>query len=74
MDEAGLATDADLLHILAGLITEERVKNEFDGVNPITHVELIGDHKQGSPLVRSDIAKANVFGPQLACPHLYASL
>ncbi|KAF7506065.1 hypothetical protein GJ744_012312 [Endocarpon pusillum] len=69
MDEAGLATDTDLIHILAGLITAERVSDEFDGVNPIVHVELIGDHKQGSPLVKSDIAKANVFGPQLATSH-----
>lgn len=66
MDEAGLATDADLIHILAKLFTSERVESEFNGKNPIVTVVLVGDHKQGAPIVKSDTAKANTFGPQLA--------
>jgi len=65
MDEAGLQTDADLVHILANLINPERVSGEFGGVNPIVTVVLVGDEKQGSPIVKSDTAKANIFGPQL---------
>jgi superfamily I DNA and/or RNA helicase len=65
IDEAGLQTDADLVHILAKLINPERVIDEFGGKNPIVTVILVGDEKQGSPIVKSDTAKANVFGPQL---------
>jgi AAA domain len=66
MDEAGLATDADLVNILARLFTTERVSTEFGGEYPIATMVLVGDHKQGGPLVKSDSAKANIFGPQLA--------
>lgn len=65
-DEAGLETDASPVNVLAGTITAERVESEFGGVNPIMTAILVGDHKQGSPLVKSDIAQANEFGPQLA--------
>src|SRR5206468_3174363 len=47
IDEAGLETDADLIHILAGLFTEDRVQHDFGGENPILAVVLVGDHKQG---------------------------
>jgi energy-coupling factor transporter ATP-binding protein EcfA2 len=64
-DEAGLQTDADLVHILAKLINPERVIDNFGGKNPIAAAILVGDEKQGSPIVKSDTAKANIFGPQL---------
>ncbi|ERF72040.1 hypothetical protein EPUS_04958 [Endocarpon pusillum Z07020] len=66
MDEAGLATDADLIHLIVSLITPERIEAEFGGENPILTVVLVGDERQGCPLIKSDIAKANVFGPQLS--------
>lgn len=65
IDEAGLQTDADLVNILAKLFPSRRVSADFGGENPIVTVGLVGDHQQGSPFVKSDTAKANVFGPQL---------
>ncbi len=66
MDEAGLQTDADLVHILASLISHERVDSEFGGENPIVTGVLVGDPKQGNSIVKSDSAETNFFGPQLA--------
>ena len=66
MDEAGLATDAELIHLIGSLITPERIEAEFGGENPILAVLLVGDERQGCPLIKSDIAEANVFGPQLS--------
>ena len=66
LDEQALDTDASLINTLVGFINKERIENEFGNTTPIVNVILIGDHRQNSPLIKSNEAGANVFGPQLA--------
>lgn len=66
LDEQALDTDSNLINTLVNFITMERVENEFNGITPIVNVILIGDHKQNAPLIKSNEANANIFGPQMA--------
>jgi hypothetical protein len=66
LDEQALDTDVSLINTLVGFINKERVENEFRNTTPIVNVILIGDHRQNSPLIKSNEARANIFGPQLA--------
>ena len=66
LDEQALDTDANLVNTLVGFVNKDRVDNEFGSVTPIVNVILIGDHRQNAPLIKSNEANANIFGPQLA--------
>ena len=66
LDEQALDTDANLINTIVGFVNKERVDDEFRSVTPIVNVVLIGDHRQNAPLIKSNEANANIFGPQLA--------
>ena len=64
VDEASLDTDASTLGLLAGLISEERTMHEFGGRHPVVQMILVGDDKQGRPVVKSAQDGVNIFGDQ----------
>lgn len=63
LDEQALDTDASLINTLVGFINEERVKNEFGNTTPVVSVIPIGNRRQNSPLIKSNEARTNTFGP-----------
>ena len=66
IDEQSLETDASTAALIAGLIDRTRIEREFEGEPPVIHVVLVGDEKQGSPLIKSEQSGVNFFGPQAA--------
>ena len=64
-DEQTLATEASTLSVAAGTINWQRVTDEFAGKTPLDSMMLVGDEKQGVPLVQSQQDHANLFGPQM---------
>ena len=64
VDEQSLDTDASTIGLLAGLISEERTMHEFGGRPPVVQMILVGDDKQGRPVVKSAQEGLNIFGDQ----------
>ena len=64
-DEQTLATEASTLSVAAGTVGWGRVNDEFGGVTPLDSMLLVGDEKQGTPLVQSQQDEMNLFGPQM---------
>ena len=64
-DGQTLATEVSTLSVAAGTISRQRVLDEFARKTPLDSMILVGDEKQGVPLVQSQQDHANIFGPQM---------